>query len=377
MSSDIPDVPAPFTTKLTPEQSAEYRKRKVALISGITGQDGSYLAELLLEKGYDVHGIIRRSSSFNTSRLQDLYVDLHERPAKFKLHYGDLTDSTNLVYIIASVRPTEVYNLGAQSHVKVSFEMAEYTGDVDALGTLRLLDAIRTCGFEKVVRFYQASTSELYGKVVETPQSEKTPFYPRSPYGVAKLYGYWITVNYREAYGMYACNGILFNHESPRRGRTFVTRKISRAAADIHLGKQKCLYLGNLDAKRDWGHAKDYVEGMWLMLQQEKPEDFVLATGETHPVREFVEKAFGVLGYNIKWRGSGTGEEGYDEKSGRVLVKVDEKYFRPAEVELLLGDPTKAEKLLGWKRKVDFESLVKQMVEEDLKASSNLVEDQN
>ncbi|KAI0767239.1 GDP-mannose 4,6-dehydratase [Fomes fomentarius] len=376
-SSDIPDVPAPFTTKLTPQQTVEYRKRKVALISGITGQDGSYLAELLLDKGYEVHGIIRRSSSFNTSRLQSLYVDLHERPARFKLHYGDLTDSTNLVYIIATVRPTEVYNLGAQSHVKVSFEMAEYTGDVDALGTLRLLDAIRTCGFEKVVRFYQASTSELYGKVVETPQSEKTPFYPRSPYGVAKLYGFWITVNYREAYGMYACNGILFNHESPRRGRTFVTRKISRAAADIHLGKQKCLYLGNLDAKRDWGHAKDYVEGMWLMLQQEGPEDFVLATGETHPVREFVEKAFGVLGYTIKWRGSGTGEEGYDEKSGRVLVKVDEQYFRPAEVDLLLGDPKKAEKLLGWKRKVDFESLVKEMVGEDLKASSNLVEDQN
>ncbi|KAI0753264.1 GDP-mannose 4,6-dehydratase [Daedaleopsis nitida] len=377
MASDLPEVPAPFTTKLTPEQCTEYRKRKVALLSGITGQDGSYLAELLLEKGYEVHGIIRRSSSFNTSRLQDLYVDLHERPAKFKLHYGDLTDSTNLVYIISSVRPTEVYNLGAQSHVKVSFEMAEYTGDVDALGTLRLLDAIRTCGFEKVVRFYQASTSELYGKVVETPQSEKTPFYPRSPYGVAKLYGFWMTVNYREAYGMYACNGILFNHESPRRGRTFVTRKISRAVADIHLGKQKCLYLGNLDAKRDWGHAKDYVEGMWLMLQQEEPEDFVLATGETHPVREYVEKAFAVLGYTIKWRGTGTGEEGYDEKSGRVFVKVDEQYFRPAEVDLLLGDPAKAEKLLGWKRKVDFDTLVKQMVSEDLKASSNLVEDQN
>nr|AEP25619.1 GDP-D-mannose 4,6-dehydratase [Ganoderma lucidum]AEP25622.1 GDP-D-mannose 4,6-dehydratase [Ganoderma lucidum] len=377
MASEIADVPAPFTTKLTPEQSVEYRKRKVALISGITGQDGSYLAELLLEKGYDVHGIIRRSSSFNTNRLNDLYVDLHERATKFKLHYGDLTDSTNLVYIIANVRPTEVYNLGAQSHVKVSFEMAEYTGDVDALGTLRLLDAIRTCGFEKVVRFYQASTSELYGKVVETPQSENTPFYPRSPYGVAKLYGFWMTVNYREAYGMYACNGILFNHESPRRGRTFVTRKITRAVADIHLGKQQCLYLGNLDAKRDWGHAKDYVEGMWRMLQQESPEDFVLATGETHPVREFVEKSFAVLGYKIKWRGTGVGEEGFDEKSGRVLVKVDEKYFRPAEVDLLLGDPTKAEKLLGWKRKVDFDSLVKEMVSEDLKASQNLVENQN
>ncbi|TBU24280.1 GDP-mannose 4,6-dehydratase [Dichomitus squalens] len=377
MASEPHDVPAPFTTKLSPEQVVEYRKRKVALISGITGQDGSYLAELLLEKGYDVHGIIRRSSSFNTSRLNDLYVDLHERPTHFKLHYGDLTDSTNLVYIIANVRPTEVYNLGAQSHVKVSFEMAEYTGDVDGLGTLRLLDAIRTCGFEKAVRFYQASTSELYGKVVETPQSEKTPFYPRSPYGVAKLYGFWITVNYREAYGMYACNGILFNHESPRRGRTFVTRKITRAVADIHLGKQHALYLGNLDAKRDWGHAKDYVEGMWLMLQQDQPEDFVLATGETHPVREFVEKSFAVLGYTIKWRGSGVGEEGYDEKTGRVLVKVDEKYFRPAEVELLLGDPAKAERLLGWKRKVDFDSLVKEMVNEDLKASSNLIENQN
>ncbi|RPD53746.1 GDP-mannose 4,6-dehydratase [Lentinus tigrinus ALCF2SS1-7] len=375
--ADIADVPAPFTTKLTPEQMAEYRKRKVALISGITGQDGSYLAELLLSKGYTVHGIIRRSSSFNTSRLNNLYVDQHEHEARFKLHYGDLTDSTNLVYIISSVRPTEVYNLGAQSHVKVSFEMAEYTGDVDALGTLRLLDAIRTCGFEKVVRFYQASTSELYGKVVETPQSEKTPFYPRSPYGVAKMYGFWITVNYREAYGMYACNGILFNHESPRRGRTFVTRKISRAAADIHLGKQKCLYLGNLDAKRDWGHARDYVEGMWLMLQQEQPEDFVLATGETHPVREYVEKAFKHLGYDIKWRGSGTDEEGYDEKTGRVLVKVDEQYFRPAEVDLLHGNPAKAERLLGWKRKVDFDSLVKEMVLADLEASKNPIENQN
>ncbi|KAH9941651.1 GDP-mannose 4,6-dehydratase [Epithele typhae] len=372
------DVSTPFLSKMTDAQAVEYRKRKVALITGITGQDGSYLAELLLEKGYDVHGIIRRSSSFNTSRLNSLYADQHEkRGTKFKLHYGDLTDSTNLVYIIANVRPTEVYNLGAQSHVKVSFDLSEYTGDVDALGTLRLLDAIRTCGLEKVVRFYQASTSELYGKVVETPQSETTPFYPRSPYGVAKLYGYWIVVNYREAYGMYACNGILFNHESPRRGRTFVTRKISRAVADIHLGKQKCLYLGNMDAKRDWGHAKDYVEGMWLMLQQEAPEDFVLATGETHPVREFVEKAFVELGYTIKWRGTGEEEEGYDAASGRVVVKVDKQYFRPAEVELLLGDPAKAERLLGWKRKVAFEELVKEMVREDLKASSNLVEDQN
>lgn len=378
-SGIIPDVPAPFSPllKLNLPSPEEYRQRKVALISGITGQDGSYLTELLLSKGYEVHGIIRRSSSFNTSRLHHLYEDQHERPNKFKLHYGDLSDSTNLVYIIAQVQPTEVYNLGAQSHVKVSFEMAEYTGDVDGLGTLRLLDAIRTCGLTNHVRFYQASTSELYGKVVETPQSETTPFYPRSPYGVAKLYGYWIVVNYREAYGMYACNGILFNHESPRRGRTFVTRKISRAAAEISLGKQSCLYLGNLDAQRDWGHARDYVEGMWRMLQQPAPEDFVLATGEMHPVREFVEKSFAVLGMEIKWRGEGTSEEGVDAKSGKVVVKVDSRYFRPAEVELLLGNPAKAERVLGWKRKVDFESLVKEMVEADLKAAKSLVEDQN
>lgn len=355
----------------------EYRKRKVALLTGITGQDGSYLTELLLGKGYEVHGIIRRSSSFNTGRLQHLYADQHERPNKMKLHHGDLSDSTNLVYILAQVRPTEVYNLGAQSHVKVSFEMSEYTGDVDGLGTLRLLDAIRTVGLEKYVRFYQASTSELYGKVVETPQSETTPFYPRSPYGVAKLYAYWITVNYREAYGMYACNGILFNHESPRRGRTFVTRKISRAVAEIKLKKQTCLYLGNLDAKRDWGHAADYVEGMWRMLQQEQPEDFVLATGETHPVREFVEKSFGVVGITVKWEGSGVKEIGKDAETGQVIVRVDPKYFRPAEVELLHGNPAKAEKKLGWKRKVDFDSLVKEMTEADLQAAANLVEDRN
>jgi len=379
MTSTISDVAASFSSLLSSKLPSpeEYRKRKVALISGITGQDGSYLTELLLEKGYEVHGIIRRSSSFNTNRLQHLYADQHERPNKFKLHYGDLSDSTNLVYIIAQVQPTEIYNLGAQSHVKVSFEMAEYTGDVDGLGTLRLLDAIRTCGLEKHVRFYQASTSELYGKVVETPQSETTPFYPRSPYGVAKMYAYWITVNYREAYGMYACNGILFNHESPRRGRTFVTRKISRAAADISLGKQGCLYLGNLDAKRDWGHARDYVEGMWRMLQQPAPEDFVLATGETHPVREFVEKSFAVLGTTIRWQGSDVNEEGVDTKTGKVVVKVDPQYFRPAEVELLLGNPAKAERLLGWKRKVDFDSLVKEMVEADLKAAESLVEDRN
>lgn len=354
----------------------EYRKRKVALISGITGQDGSYLTELLLSKGYQVHGIIRRSSSFNTGRLHHLYKDLHERP-QLKLHYGDLSDSTNLVYIIAQVQPTEIYNLGAQSHVKVSFEMAEYTGDVDGLGTLRLLDAIRTCGLTNYVRFYQASTSELYGKVVETPQSEKTPFYPRSPYGVAKLYAYWIVVNYREAYGMYACNGILFNHESPRRGRTFVTRKITRAAADISLGKQACLYLGNLDAERDWGHARDYVDGMWLMLQQPSAEDFVLATGEKHSVREFVEKSFTQLGMQLKWSGEGVEEEGTDVKTGKVVVKVDPRYFRPAEVELLLGDPTKAQKLLGWTRQVNFDSLVKEMVDADLQGAKSLVEDQN
>jgi GDPmannose 4,6-dehydratase len=379
MSSTISDVAASFSSLLSSKLPSpeEYRKRKVALISGITGQDGSYLTEMLLEKGYEVHGIIRRSSSFNTSRLQHLYADQHERPNKFKLHYGDLSDSTNLVYIIAQVQPTEMYNLGAQSHVKVSFEMAEYTGDVDGLGTLRLLDAIRTCGLEKHIRFYQASTSELYGKVVETPQSETTPFYPRSPYGVAKLYAFWITVNYREAYGMYACNGILFNHESPRRGRTFVTRKISRAAADIFLGKQSCLYLGNLDAQRDWGHARDYVEGMWRMLQQPAPEDFVLATGEMHPVREFVEKCFAYLGTTIRWQGSGVDEVGIDTKTGKILVKVDPQYFRPAEVELLLGNPAKAERLLGWKRKVDFDSLVKEMVEADLKAAESLVEDRN
>jgi GDPmannose 4,6-dehydratase len=376
MSDLIAEVPVPFV-KLNLPPAEEYRKRKVALVSGITGQDGSYLTELLLSKGYQVHGIIRRSSSFNTGRLHHLYEDQHEHPNKFKLHYGDLSDSTNLVYIIAQVQPTEIYNLGAQSHVKVSFEMAEYTGDVDGLGTLRLLDAIRTCGLEKHVRFYQASTSELYGKVVETPQSETTPFYPRSPYGCAKMYAFWITVNYREAYGLYACNGILFNHESPRRGRTFVTRKISRAAADISLGKQSCLYLGNLDAQRDWGHARDYVEGMWRMLQQPAPEDFVLATGETHPVREFVEKAFAVVGIKIQWRGTGEAEEGINVQTGKTIVKVDPGYFRPAEVDLLLGNPAKAEKLLGWKRHVDFDSLVKEMVQADLKAVQSLVEDQN
>ncbi|ORY81247.1 hypothetical protein BCR35DRAFT_331653 [Leucosporidium creatinivorum] len=347
-----------------------YRKRKVALITGITGQDGSYLTELLLEKGYEVHGLIRRSSSFNTGRIEHLYKDVHERP-KMVLHYGDLTDTTNLVYIISSVQPTEVYNLAAQSHVKVSFDMAEYTGDVDGLGTLRLLDAIRTCGLTNHVRFYQASTSELYGKVVETPQSETTPFYPRSPYGVAKLYAFWIVKNYRESYGMHASNGILFNHESPRRGRTFVTRKISRAVAEISLGQQDCLYLGNLEAKRDWGHAKDYVEGMWRMLQQDEADDFVLATGETHPVKEFVEKAFGHVGITIQWEGEveSVEEVGKCAQTGRVLVRVDPRYFRPAEVELLHGTPAKAERVLGWKRKCSFDQLVKEMVEADVEGA--------
>lgn len=289
-----------------------------------------------------------------------------ETDVKFFLHHGDLTDSTCLVHIISQVQPTEVYNLAAQSHVKVSFDMSEYTGDVDALGTLRLLDAIRTCGLTDRVRFYQASTSELYGKVVETPQKETTPFYPRSPYGVAKLYGYWITVNYRESYNMYACNGILFNHESPRRGRTFVTRKITRAVADIHLARQECLYLGNIDAQRDWGHARDYIEGMWLMLQQDTPEDFVLATGETHSVRSFVEKAFAVTGRKIKWEGEGVDEVGKDAETGKVRVRIDPRYFRPAEVELLLGDPTKAKDLLGWQRKVSFDELVTEMVVADI-----------
>ncbi|EFP77651.1 hypothetical protein PGT21_018078 [Puccinia graminis f. sp. tritici] len=356
--------PISLGSTISPE---DYRKRRVALITGITGQDGSYLTELLLDKGYEVHGLIRRSSSFNTGRIEHLYKDVHERP-KMVLHYGDLTDTTNLVYIISQTQPTEVYNLAAQSHVKVSFDMAEYTGDVDGLGTLRLLDAIRTCGLTKHVRFYQASTSELYGKVAETPQTESTPFYPRSPYGVAKLYAYWIVKNYRESYDMFACNGILFNHESPRRGRTFVTRKISRAVAEISLGQQECLYLGNLSAKRDWGHAKDYVEGMWKMLQQDKPDDFVLATGETHSVREFVEKSFAVVNIVIKWQGEldSVNEIGMNAETGKVVVRVDPMYFRPAEVELLHGMPKKAESLLGWKRTVDFDSLVREMVEADL-----------
>ncbi|SPR00005.1 GDP-mannose 4,6-dehydratase [Plasmodiophora brassicae] len=338
---------------------------KVALVTGITGQDGSYLCEFLLEKGYHVHGIIRRSSSFNTGRIEHLYMDEHSNRARMHLHYGDLSDSTNLVHIMTTVRPDEVYNLAAQSHVKVSFEMAEYTGNVDGLGTLRLLDAIRTAGLSKTVKFYQASTSELYGKVVETPQSETTPFYPRSPYAVAKQYAYWIVVNYREAYGLHASNGILFNHESPRRGPTFVTRKITRAVARIAAGKQDCLYLGNIDAKRDWGHAKDYVAAMWMMMQQEKPDDYVIATGETHTVREFVEKAFKEVGATITWSGRGVDEVGKDQ-NGRTLVRIDPQYFRPTEVDLLLGTPKKAEKVLGWKRSVSFDDLIKDMVTSDI-----------
>lgn len=342
-------------------------KKKVALITGVTGQDGSYLAELLLSKGYEVHGIIRRSSSFNTGRISHLYADSRShKMGAMKLHYGDLTDSTNLVKIINEVKPNEVYNLGAQSHVKVSFDLAEYTANVDAVGTLRLLDAIKTCGMENTVRFYQASTSEMYGKVQEIPQTEKTPFYPRSPYGAAKVYAFWIVVNYREAYNMFATNGILFNHESPRRGETFVTRKITRAVAKIHLGLQDKLELGNLDSKRDWGHARDYVEAMWLILQHEQPEDFVVATGEVHSVREFVVAAFQQIGITIVWEGEGDTEVGKDKETGKVLVKVNPKFYRPTEVDYLQGSPEKAYKLLGWKPKVSFEELVKEMVEGDI-----------
>src|SRR5919109_5324222 len=339
---------------------------KVALITGVTGQDGAYLAELLLGKSYTVHGIKRRSSSFNTERVDHLIHDPHEKGVPFQLHYGDVTDATNLIRIVQEVQPDEIYNLAAQSHVQVSFETPEYTANADALGTLRLLEAIRILGLCQKTRFYQASTSELYGKAQAIPQTETTPFYPRSPYGAAKLYGYWITVNYREGYGMHASNGILFNHESPLRGETFVTRKISRAVAAIRLGKQEALYLGNLDARRDWGHARDYVEGMWRMLQQDTPDDYVLATGETHSVREFVEKAFAVVGTRLAWRGTGVDEQGVDARSGRVLVKIDPRYFRPTEVELLLGDPAKARARLGWRHTVSFDALVREMVEADL-----------
>ncbi|HAO26210.1 MULTISPECIES: GDP-mannose 4,6-dehydratase [unclassified Methylophaga] len=341
---------------------------KVALITGITGQDGAYLAELLLEKGYEVHGIKRRASLFNTDRVDHLYQDPHVDNKNFILHYGDLTDSTNLIRIIQQVRPDEIYNLAAMSHVAVSFETPEYTANADGIGTLRILEAIRILGLEKKTKFYQASTSELYGLVQETPQKETTPFYPRSPYAVAKLYGYWITVNYREAYGIYACNGILFNHESPIRGETFVTRKITRALARIKLGLQDCLYLGNLDALRDWGHAKDYVEMQWLMLQQDQPEDFVIATGVQYSVRDFVDTAAKELDITIRWEGKGVDEKGYDAE-GKCIVQVDPRYFRPTEVETLLGDPTKAKEKLGWTPKISFEELVTEMVLEDYKSA--------
>jgi len=339
---------------------------KVALITGITGQDGAYLAELLLEKGYIVHGIKRRSSLFNTDRIDHLYQDQHESDVRFFLHYGDLTDATNLIRLVQEIAPDEIYNLAAMSHVKVSFDTPEYTANTDALGTLRMLEAIRILKMEKEVKLYQASTSELYGKVMETPQSETTPFYPRSPYGVAKLYAFWIIKNYREAYNIYACNGILFNHESPFRGETFVTRKITRAAAKIKLGLQEKLFLGNLGAQRDWGHAKDYVYGMYLILQQDTADDYVLATGETHPVREFVEKSFASLDIKIRWEGKGVDEKGIDEATGKVLIEVDPKYFRPTEVDLLLGDPSKAKKELGWEPTYSFEELVHEMVDADL-----------
>ncbi len=339
--------------------------KKKALITGITGQDGAYLAEFLLRKGYEVHGIKRRTSLFNTDRIDHLYEDPHVDNRNFILHYGDLTDSCSLIHVVQKVQPDEVYNLGAQSHVAVSFEQPEYTADVDAMGTLRLLEAIRILGLEKKTRFYQASTSEMYGLVQQTPQTEKTPFYPRSPYGVAKLYAYWITVNYRESYGMYACNGILFNHESPNRGETFVTRKITRALARIAVGLQDCLYLGNLNALRDWGHARDYIEMQWLMLQQETAEDFVIATGEQHSVREFVSLAAARLGLALEWTGSGIEERALDV-DGRTVVAIDPRYFRPAEVETLLGDPSHAHQRLGWKPRIGFEELVREMVEADL-----------
>jgi GDPmannose 4,6-dehydratase len=341
---------------------------KVALITGITGQDGAYLAEFLLDKGYVVHGIKRRTSLFNTDRIDHLYQDRHEKGVRFFLHHGDMTDSSSLIRIIQQTQPDEIYNLAAQSHVAVSFEEPEYTANSDALGVLRLLEAIRILGLEQKTRFYQASTSELYGLVQETPQKETTPFYPRSPYAVAKLYGYWIVVNYREAYGIYACNGILFNHESPLRGETFVTRKITRALARIKLGLQDTLYLGNLDAKRDWGHARDYVEMQWLMLQQEKPEDFVIATGVQYSVRDFINAAAKEFGTFIRWDGQGVGEKGYDP-SGKCIVQVDPRYFRPAEVETLLGDPSKAKEKLGWSPKTTFEKLVAEMVNADLKGA--------
>lgn len=338
---------------------------KKALITGITGQDGSYLAELLLSKGYEVHGMIRRSSSFNTGRIDHLYRDPHETDVRMFLHYGDLNDASSINLLLRDIQPTEIYNLGAQSHVRVSFDVPEYTGEVDGLGTVRILEGIREAGLN--TKFYQASSSELYGKVVETPQKETTPFYPRSPYACAKAYAFYITMNYRESYGMHASNGILFNHESPRRGETFVTRKITRAAARIKLGVQECLYLGNIDAKRDWGFAGDYVEAMWRMLQQDEADDYVIATGETYKVRTFAEMVFGRLGMPLEWRGSGVDEKGIDKMTGKTVIQIDARYFRPAEVDLLLGDPTKARKQLGWELKTSFEQLVNMMTDADLK----------
>ena len=345
----------------------EFLEMKKALITGITGQDGAYLADFLLSKGYEVHGIKRRASSFNTARIDHLYTDPHEEEIRFRLHYGDLTDATNLIRVIQEVQPDEIYNLGAQSHVMVSFETPEYTANSDALGTLRLLEAIRILNLKDKTRFYQASTSELYGKVQETPQTETTPFYPRSPYGAAKLYAYWITVNYREAYGFFACNGILFNHESPIRGETFVTRKVTRGLARIKAGLQEMIHIGNLDARRDWGHARDYVRMMWMMLQQPEPEDYVIASGQQHSVRELIELAAGKLGMNVAWEGQGVEERGIDTISGRPIVAIDPRYFRPAEVDTLLGDPSKARRQLGWEPKIGFEELVAEMVEADWK----------
>lgn len=346
------------------------KNKPKALITGITGQDGSYLAEFLLEKGYEVHGILRRSSSFNTWRIDHLYKDMHEANG-FKLHYGDLTDGTSIIRLIKEIQPDEIYNLAAQSHVKVSFETPEYTANADGLGVLRILEAVKLLDLTEKVKLYQASTSELYGLVQETPQTEKTPFYPRSPYAVAKMYAYWIVKNYREAYNMFACNGILFNHESPRRGQTFVTRKITMALCNIKLGNQEKLYLGNMDSKRDWGYAKEYVESMWLMLQQEKPDDYVVATGETHTVREFVEEACKVLDMEIEWKGEGVHEKGVEKKTGKVIIEIDPVYFRPTEVDLLLGDASKAKKILGWEAKTKFKDLVKIMVESDLDILKN------
>ena len=343
---------------------------KKALITGVTGQDGSYLSEFLLKKGYEVHGVMRRSSSFNTWRVNHLYKDPHEKD-HFILHYGDMSDATNVIRLIKQIKPDEIYNLAAQSHVKVSFETAEYTANCDGLGVLRILEAVRLLDMIDKVKIYQASTSELFGKVIETPQTEKTPFYPRSPYGAAKLYAYWIIKNYREAYNMFACNGILFNHESPRRGQTFVTRKITMGLSKIKLGKQKKLYLGNIDAKRDWGYAPEYVESMWMMLQQDKPDDYVIATGETHTVREFIEEACRVLDIGLEWKGKGADEKGIDKKTGETIIEIDPRYFRPTEVNLLLGDASKAQKILGWKAKTKFKELVKIMIDGDIDILKN------